>query len=148
MISATTAPTNSWKWYLATGFLEDGSLLIDKKSGRFADPDKVKRSITTEILQVARTVYGAALEPRSSVIIQAGASGRGQRSPDAGAKVIFTAARNLASARQGYDAIRNEAAKGRPRPRPDVPVQSDDTGVRCDQVRSRGQDGADRKAAA
>jgi alkanesulfonate monooxygenase SsuD/methylene tetrahydromethanopterin reductase-like flavin-dependent oxidoreductase (luciferase family) len=45
------------------------------------------------------------------VIIQAGASGRGQRFAGRWGEVIFTAARNLASARQGYEAIRTEAAK-------------------------------------
>jgi alkanesulfonate monooxygenase SsuD/methylene tetrahydromethanopterin reductase-like flavin-dependent oxidoreductase (luciferase family) len=45
------------------------------------------------------------------VVIQAGASGRGQRFAGRWGEVIFTAARNLSSAKQGYDAIRNEAAK-------------------------------------
>src|SRR6266852_66167 len=58
---------------------EDGSLLIDKKSGRFADPDKVKR-----------------LDHNGQFFKSRGP---------------FTVPRNLASARQGYDAIRNEAAK-------------------------------------
>src|SRR5207245_4690761 len=45
------------------------------------------------------------------VVIQAGASGRGQRFAGRWGEVIFTAARNLANAKQGYDAIRTEAAK-------------------------------------
>jgi alkanesulfonate monooxygenase SsuD/methylene tetrahydromethanopterin reductase-like flavin-dependent oxidoreductase (luciferase family) len=45
------------------------------------------------------------------VIIQAGASGRGQRFAGRWGEVIFTAARNLAGAKQGYDAVRTEAAK-------------------------------------
>ncbi len=41
---------------------EDGSLIIDKKSGRFADPTKVKRlDHKGDVLQVARAVHGAAL---------------------------------------------------------------------------------------
>jgi len=91
---------------------EDGSLLIDKKSGRFADPDKVKRLDHNGRFFKSR---GPFTVPRSSqghpVIIQAGASGRGQRFAGRWGEVIFTAARNLANARQGYDAIRNEAAK-------------------------------------
>jgi alkanesulfonate monooxygenase SsuD/methylene tetrahydromethanopterin reductase-like flavin-dependent oxidoreductase (luciferase family) len=91
---------------------EDGSLLIDKKSGRFADPDKVKRLDHNGQFFKSR---GPFTVPRSQqghpVIIQAGASGRGQRFAGRWGEVIFTAARNLASARQGYDAIRNEAAK-------------------------------------
>src|SRR5713101_8313767 len=91
---------------------EDGSLLIDKKSGRFADPAKVKRLDHKGQFFKSR---GPFTVPRSQqghpVIIQAGASGRGQRFAGRWGEVIFTAARNLASARQGYDAIRNEAAK-------------------------------------
>ena len=53
--------------------------------------------------------------PRSAqghpVIIQAGASGRGQRFAGRWGEVIFTAARNVAAAKEGYAAVRNEAAK-------------------------------------
>ena len=91
---------------------EDGSLLIDKKSGRFADPTKVKRLDHNGQFYKSR---GPFTVPRSQqghpVIIQAGASGRGQRFAGRWGEVIFTAARNLAGARQGYDAVRNEAAK-------------------------------------
>ena len=91
---------------------EDGSLLIDKKSGRFADPTKVKRLDHKGQFFKSR---GPFTVPRSQqghpVIIQAGASGRGQRFAGRWGEVIFTAARNLAGAKQGYDAIRNEAAK-------------------------------------
>jgi alkanesulfonate monooxygenase SsuD/methylene tetrahydromethanopterin reductase-like flavin-dependent oxidoreductase (luciferase family) len=45
------------------------------------------------------------------VIIQAGASGRGQRFAGRWGEVIFTAARNLQGAKDGYAAVRNEAAK-------------------------------------
>ena len=91
---------------------EDGSLIIDKKSGRFADPTKVKRLDHKGQFFNSR---GPFTVPRSQqghpVIIQAGASGRGQRFAGQWGEVIFTAARNLASAKQGYDAIRSEAAK-------------------------------------
>jgi FMN-dependent oxidoreductase (nitrilotriacetate monooxygenase family) len=91
---------------------EDGSLLIDKASGRFADPSKVKRLDHNGKFFKSR---GPFTVPRSSqghpVVIQAGASGRGQRFAGRWGEVIFTAARTLANARQGYDAIRNEAAK-------------------------------------
>jgi FMN-dependent oxidoreductase (nitrilotriacetate monooxygenase family) len=91
---------------------EDGSLLVDKKSGRFADPSKVKRLDHKGQFFKSR---GPFTVPRSQqghpVIIQAGASGRGQRFAGRWGEVIFTAARNLAGAKQGYDAIRNEAAK-------------------------------------
>ena len=109
---------------------EDGSIIIDKKSGRFADPTKVKRLDHNGPFFKSR---GPFTVPRSSqghpVVIQAGASGRGQRFAGRWGEVIFTAARNLASAKQGYDAIRNEAAKARPRSRPDVPLQPDHAGM-------------------
>ncbi len=91
---------------------EDGSIIIDKKSGRFADPTKVKRLDHNGPFFKSR---GPFTVPRSSqghpVVIQAGSSGRGQRFAGRWGEVIFTAARNLASAKQGYDAIRSEAAK-------------------------------------
>ncbi|MEP6840806.1 MAG: NtaA/DmoA family FMN-dependent monooxygenase, partial [Bradyrhizobium sp.] len=91
---------------------EDGSLIVDKKSGRFADPTKVKRLDHNGQFFKSR---GPFTVPRSSqghpVIIQAGASGRGQRFAGRWGEVIFTAARNLVAAKQGYDAIRGEAAK-------------------------------------
>ena len=91
---------------------EDGSLIIDKKSGRFADPTKVKRLDHKGAFFKSR---GPFTVPRSQqghpVVIQAGASGRGQRFAGRWGEVIFTAARNLANAKQGYDAIKNEAAK-------------------------------------
>src|SRR6202166_3017041 len=90
---------------------EDGSLIIDKNSGRFADPTKVKRLDHKGAFFKSR---GPFTVPRSSqghpVVIQAGASGRGQRFAGRWGEVIFTAARNLANAKQGYDAIRHEAA--------------------------------------
>jgi len=91
---------------------EDGSLLIDKKSGRFADPTKVKRLDHKGKFFKSRGPFTVPRSPQGHpVVIQAGASGRGQRFAGRWGEVIFTAARNLASAKQGYDAIRTEAAK-------------------------------------
>ncbi|MET4067819.1 FMN-dependent oxidoreductase (nitrilotriacetate monooxygenase family) [Bradyrhizobium sp. S3.2.6] len=91
---------------------EDGALIMDKTSGRFADPSKVKR---LDHKGPAYKSRGPFTVPRSDqghpVIIQAGASGRGQRFAGYWGEVIFTAARNLAGAREGYAAVRNEAAK-------------------------------------
>ena len=91
---------------------EDGSLIMDKKSGRFADPTKVKR---LDHKGAAFKSRGPFTVPRSDqghpVIIQAGASGRGQRFAGRWGEVIFTAARNLQGAKDGYAAVRNEAAK-------------------------------------
>ena len=91
---------------------EDGALIMDKPSGRFADPSKVKRLDHNGPAFKSR---GPFTVPRSQqghpVIIQAGASGRGQRFAGRWGEVIFTAARNLTAAKEGYAAVRNEAAK-------------------------------------
>lgn len=91
---------------------EDGALIMDKTSGRFADPTKVKR---LDHKGAAFKSRGPFTVPRSDqghpVIIQAGASGRGQRFAGRWGEVIFTAARNLAGAKGGYASVRNEAAK-------------------------------------
>jgi FMN-dependent oxidoreductase (nitrilotriacetate monooxygenase family) len=90
---------------------EDGALIMDKQSGRFADPTRVKR---LDHKGPAFRSRGPFTVPRSQqghpVIIQAGASGRGQRFAGRWGEVIFTAARNLAAAKDGYAAVRNEAA--------------------------------------
>ncbi|MFL6809979.1 MAG: NtaA/DmoA family FMN-dependent monooxygenase, partial [Bradyrhizobium canariense] len=91
---------------------EDGALIMDKKSGRFADPAKVKRLDHKGPFYKSR---GPFTVPRSDqghpVIIQAGASGRGQRFAGRWGEVIFTAARNLTAAKDGYASVRNAAAK-------------------------------------
>ncbi|MBP0110788.1 MULTISPECIES: LLM class flavin-dependent oxidoreductase [Bradyrhizobium] len=91
---------------------EDGALIMDKTSGRFADPTKVKR---LDHQGPAFKSRGPFTVPRSQqghpVIIQAGASGRGQRFAGRWGEVIFTAARSLDAAKAGYASVRNEAAK-------------------------------------
>lgn len=91
---------------------EDGALIMDKRSGRFADPTKVRR---LDHKGPAFKSRGPFTVPRSDqghpVIIQAGASGRGQRFAGRWGEVIFTAARNLTAAKHGYASVRNEAAK-------------------------------------
>ncbi|WP_339028650.1 LLM class flavin-dependent oxidoreductase [Bradyrhizobium symbiodeficiens] len=91
---------------------EDGALIMDKQNGRFADPAKVKR---LDHKGPAFKSRGPFTVPRSQqghpVIIQAGASGRGQRFAGRWGEVIFTAARNLQGAKDGYASVRNEAAK-------------------------------------
>jgi FMN-dependent oxidoreductase (nitrilotriacetate monooxygenase family) len=90
----------------------DDALIVDKKSGRFADPAKVRRLDHRGPFFKSR---GPFTVPRSQqghpVVIQAGASGRGQRFAGRWGEVIFAAARNLDQARLGYDAVKAEAAK-------------------------------------
>ena len=93
--------------------MQSGALLIDKASGRFADPRKVKRLDHNGPYFKSRGPFTVPRSPQGHpVVIQAGASGRGQRFAGRWGEVIFTAARTLTHAKQGYDAIRNEAAKG------------------------------------
>jgi FMN-dependent oxidoreductase (nitrilotriacetate monooxygenase family) len=91
---------------------EDGALLVDKASGRFADPSKVKRLDHNGPFFKSRGPFTVPRSPQGHpVIVQAGASGRGQHFAGRWGEVIFTAARNLTNAKQGYAAIRSEAEK-------------------------------------
>src|SRR5215467_3630713 len=59
---------------------EDGALIIDKTSGRFADPTKVKRLDHNGQFFKSRGPFTVPRSPQGHpVVIQAGASGRGQR---------------------------------------------------------------------
>ena len=59
---------------------EDDALIIDKKSGRFADPTKVQRLDHNGQFFKSRGPFTVPRSPQGHpVIIQAGASGRGQR---------------------------------------------------------------------
>jgi len=91
---------------------DDGSLVIDKKSGRFADPSKVKRLDHKGKFFKSRGPFTVPRSPQGQpVIIQAGASGRGQRFAGRWGEVIFTAARNKDIARESYQAVKGEAAR-------------------------------------
>jgi FMN-dependent oxidoreductase (nitrilotriacetate monooxygenase family) len=91
---------------------DDGAILNDKKNARYADPSKVKRLDHKGKFFKSR---GPFTVPRSQqghpVIIQAGASGRGQRFAGRWGEVIFAAGRNTPIAKEGYDAVKGEAAK-------------------------------------
>jgi FMN-dependent oxidoreductase (nitrilotriacetate monooxygenase family) len=91
---------------------DDGSIVIDKKTGRFADPTKVKRLDHKGRFFKSRGPFTVPRSPQGHpVIIQAGASGRGQRFAGRWGEVIFAAARNPAFAKEGYDAVKDEAAR-------------------------------------
>jgi FMN-dependent oxidoreductase (nitrilotriacetate monooxygenase family) len=91
---------------------DDGAIVVDKSTGRYADPAKVKRLDHRGEFFKSR---GPFTVPRSGqghpVIIQAGASGRGQRFAARWGEVIFTAARNTEAAKQDYQAVKGEAAR-------------------------------------
>jgi FMN-dependent oxidoreductase (nitrilotriacetate monooxygenase family) len=91
---------------------EDGSILIDKKTGRFADPAKVRRLDHRGQFFKSRGPFTVPRSPQGHpVIIQAGASGRGQRFAGRWGEVIFASARNTALAKEGYGAVKGEAAR-------------------------------------
>jgi FMN-dependent oxidoreductase (nitrilotriacetate monooxygenase family) len=94
---------------------QDGALIIDKESGRFANPDKVRRLDHEGKFFKSRGPFTVPRSPQGHpVIVQAGASGRGQRFAGRWAEVIFTPFPTRAMARQGYhgyDAARREAAQ-------------------------------------
>src|SRR6202008_3276573 len=82
---------------------EDGSLLIDKKSGRYADPKKVKRLDHKGEFFNSRGPFPVPRSPQGHpVIIQAGSSGRGKRFAGQWGEVIFQVYPNLDVARHDY----------------------------------------------
>jgi FMN-dependent oxidoreductase (nitrilotriacetate monooxygenase family) len=91
---------------------DDDALIVDKKSGRFADPAKVRR------LDYAGQYYrsrGPFTVPRSAqghpVIIQAGQSGRGTRFAGRWAEVVFSSASNAARGREIYSSLHDQAER-------------------------------------
>ncbi|WP_024515149.1 LLM class flavin-dependent oxidoreductase [Bradyrhizobium sp. Tv2a-2] len=94
---------------------EDGALIVDKARGHFADPAKVRRLDHQGRFFRSRGPFTVPRSPQGHpVIIQAGASGRGQRFAGRWAEVIFTPFPTRAMVREGYtgyDAARREAAQ-------------------------------------
>ena len=89
----------------------DDALIIDKKSGRFADPAKVRR------LDHAGTHFksrGPFTVPRSAqghpVVIQAGQSGRGRQFAARWGELIFASNPHLEPSRKGYADLKAAAA--------------------------------------
>ena len=91
---------------------DDGAIIVDKKTGRYADPGKVKRLDHKGKYYQSRGPFTVPRSPQGNpVIIQAGASGRGQRFAGRWGEVIFAAARNTEMAKEGYQAVKSEAAR-------------------------------------
>ncbi len=93
--------TQMWKSW------EPDSLVVDKTSGRFADPAKVHR---TDYQGKFLRSNGTFTVPRSPqgrpVLLQAGASGRGMAFAGRWADVVFAAMRNKEAGAANYEAIR------------------------------------------
>ena len=90
---------------------DDDALIIDKKSGRFADPKKVRRLDHRGKFFKSRGPFTVPRSPQGHpVIIQAGASGRGRRFAGRWGEVIFASAHTTEFAQQAYKAFKDEAA--------------------------------------
>jgi FMN-dependent oxidoreductase (nitrilotriacetate monooxygenase family) len=90
---------------------DDDALIIDKKSGRFADPKKVRRLDHRGKFFNSRGPFTVPRSPQGHpVVIQAGASGRGRRFAGRWGEVIFASAHTTEFAQHAYKAFKDEAA--------------------------------------
>jgi FMN-dependent oxidoreductase (nitrilotriacetate monooxygenase family) len=91
---------------------DDGAILVDKKTGRYADPGKVRRLDHKGAFFASRGPFTVPRSPQGHpVIVQAGASGRGQRFAGRWGEVIFAAARDIYLAQEAYRSVKDEAAR-------------------------------------
>lgn len=93
----------------------DDALIVDRQSGRFADPAKVRRLDHSGEHFRSRGPFTVPRTPQGHpVVIQAGQSGRGRRFAAKWAELIFTSDPNIASAAKSYAAQKADAeAAGR-----------------------------------
>src|SRR6266702_6488274 len=91
---------------------EDGSLLIDKNSGRFADPAKVKRLDHKGQFFKSRGPFTVPRSPQGHpVIIQAGQSGRGKEFAARWGELLFVIHPHLATAQKHYRELKESPAR-------------------------------------
>ena len=91
---------------------DDDALIVDKATGRFADPAKVRRLDHVGEFFRSRGPFTVPRTPQGHpVIIQAGQSGRGRRFAGRWGEVIFATATDLEHARETYAALKAEAAR-------------------------------------
>ena len=91
---------------------EDGALIVDKTTGRFADPDKVHR---LEYRGKFLNSSGTFTVPRSPqghpVVIQAGASNRGKTFSARWAETVFVSYHDLAQGKRQYADFKTEVGR-------------------------------------
>jgi FMN-dependent oxidoreductase (nitrilotriacetate monooxygenase family) len=88
------------------------ALIIDKKSGRFADPKKVRRLDHKGKFFRSRGPFTVPRSPQGHpVVIQAGASGRGRRFAARWGEVIFSSQHTTEFAVPAYKALKEETAR-------------------------------------
>jgi FMN-dependent oxidoreductase (nitrilotriacetate monooxygenase family) len=94
---------------------EDDALVVDKKAGLFADPDKVHRLDHQGRFFRSRGPFTVPRSPQGHpVLIQAGASGRGRRFSARWAETVFVAYPTLEDAKRRYAETKADiAAHGR-----------------------------------
>jgi FMN-dependent oxidoreductase (nitrilotriacetate monooxygenase family) len=89
----------------------DDALIIDKASGRFADPEKVRRLNHDGRHFRSRGPFTVPRSPQGHpVIIQAGQSGRGRRFAARWGELIFVSNPNLEPAKVAYAELKADAA--------------------------------------
>ncbi|MFM9942965.1 MAG: LLM class flavin-dependent oxidoreductase [Hyphomicrobiaceae bacterium] len=90
----------------------DDALIVDRASGRFADPDKVRRLDHSGEHFRSRGPFTVPRTPQGHpVVIQAGQSGRGRRFAANWGELIFTSDPNLASAAKNFADLKADVAK-------------------------------------
>jgi len=90
----------------------DDALIVDKRTGRFADPDKVCRLAHDGRHFRSRGPFTVPRSPQGHpVIIQAGQSGRGRRFAACWGELIFTSNPNLEPAKKAYAELKADAAR-------------------------------------
>lgn len=94
---------------------DDDAIVLDKAKGVFARPDGVRRLDHTGPYHKTRGPFTVPRSPQGRpVIMQAGASGRGQKFAARWGELLFTAPPNLAAARKAYVSLKEAcAANGR-----------------------------------
>ena len=89
----------------------DDALIVDKSTGRFADPEKVRRLDHHGEHFRSRGPFTVPRSPQGHpVVIQAGQSGRGRRFASQWGELIFTSNPHLESAKKIYAELKSDAA--------------------------------------
>ena len=90
----------------------DDALIVDKTTGRFADPEKVRRIDHKGEHFRSRGPFTVPRSPQGHpVVIQAGQSGRGRRFASRWGELIFTSNPHLEPARKAYAELKADAAQ-------------------------------------
>src|ERR1700742_1169497 len=91
---------------------DDDALIVDKQSGRFADPNKVRRIDHSGKFFKSRGPFTVPRSPQGHpVIIQAGQSGRGKEFASRWGELIFVIYPNLAVAKKQYARFKQSLAE-------------------------------------